>query len=90
MTPIGKEAFVFFVDKKNLISNLTIKQIKNIYSGKTTNWSEIGGRNISIKVYQRPKNSGSQTMLESIMRDEKIIEPLTEETLDFMLSIVTE
>jgi phosphate transport system substrate-binding protein len=90
MTPIGKEAFVFFVNKKNKISNISIENIKNIYFGKITKWSELGGKNNPIKIYQRPKNSGSQTMLESIMEGEKIIEPLTEETLDFMLSMVTE
>lgn len=90
MTPIGKDAFVFFVNKKNHVSNLTTEQIKDIYSGRITKWSEVGGRNNSIKIYQRPKNSGSQTMLESILREEKIIEPQTEERLDLMLSIVTE
>ena len=90
MTPIGKEAFVFFVNKRNRVSNLTTEQIRNIYSGQITNWSELGGRRDNIRVYQRPKNSGSQTMLISIMGDVKIIEPITEDVLDFMLSIVTE
>jgi phosphate transport system substrate-binding protein len=90
LVPIGKDAFVFFVNKRNRVSDLTIEQIKGIYSGRITKWSEVGGRNDPIKVYQRQENSGSQTMLESMMGNEKIIKPLTEETLDFMLSIVTE
>ncbi len=66
MTPIGKEAFVFFVNKRNPISNLEAEQIRGIYSGRIINWSLLGGKNLPIKVYQRPQNSGSQTMLESI------------------------
>jgi phosphate transport system substrate-binding protein len=81
LTPIGKEAFVFFVNSRNPISNLTTEQIKGIYTGKITNWNQVGGRNEKIIVYQRTKNSGSQTMLEQIMAGEKIIEPLTEEGL---------
>jgi phosphate transport system substrate-binding protein len=90
MVPIGREAFVFFVNTHNKVSNLTIDQVRGIYSGEITKWSEIGGRNQSIEVYQREKNSGSQTMLESIMTGKQLIVPLTEEVLNFMLDIVTE
>jgi len=88
LTPIGKEAFVFFVNRRNPVSNIMTEQIKGIYSGEITNWNELGGQEESIIVYQRAKNSGSQTMLEFIMGEEKIIEPLTEEVVEFMMGIV--
>ncbi|MDR1840277.1 MAG: substrate-binding domain-containing protein [Treponema sp.] len=90
MTPIGRDAFVFFVNKKNKVSNLTTEQIRNIYSGQITNWSELGGRKNEIRIFQRPKNSGSQTILESIMGGVDIIEPITENVLDGMLDIVNQ
>jgi len=90
MTPIGREAFVFFVNKRNQVSNLTTEQIRNIYSGQITNWSELGGRKNEIRIFQRPKNSGSQTMLESIMGDFDIIEPITENVLGGMFDIVNQ
>lgn len=34
MTPIGREAFVFFVNQKNPVNNLTVEQIADIYMGK--------------------------------------------------------
>jgi len=89
LTPIGKEAFVFFVNTRNPVSNLTTQQIRGIYSGRTTNWKELGGKNKGIMAYQREKNSGSQTMLESIMGDEAIMKPLQENVIGFMLDIVT-
>jgi phosphate transport system substrate-binding protein len=61
-TPIGREAFVFFVNSKNKVDNITTEQIQDIYSGKITNWSELGGANEEILAYQRPDDSGSQTM----------------------------
>jgi phosphate transport system substrate-binding protein len=37
MIPIGKDAFVFFVNKNNPINNITSSQIRAIYSGAITN-----------------------------------------------------
>ena len=90
LTPIGKEAFVFFVNKKNTINDLSIEDIQNIYSGKIKNWKVFGGRNRNIKVYQRPDNSGSQTALINIMGNKPIIKPLREEISDGMGRIINE
>lgn len=75
LTAIGKEAFIFFVNKENKVNNLTSDQIKAIYSGDITSWKTIGGTNDKILAYQRPSNSGSQTMLTNIMGDITIMDP---------------
>ncbi|WP_174733516.1 PstS family phosphate ABC transporter substrate-binding protein [Mesobacillus harenae] len=79
MTPIGKEAFVFFINPQNNIASLKVSEIQAIYSDKIKNWSEIGGADQNILAFQRPKNSGSQTLLEKIMGDTPIAAPLKEE-----------
>ncbi|WNS76620.1 substrate-binding domain-containing protein [Bacillus sp. DTU_2020_1000418_1_SI_GHA_SEK_038] len=79
MTPIGKEAFVFFVNPDNEVQSLSVSEIQGIYSGKITNWSNLNGRNERIIAFQRPENSGSQTLLEKIMGDTPIMKPLKEE-----------
>jgi phosphate transport system substrate-binding protein len=85
LTPIGKEAFVFFVNKSNPVNNLTYSQIRDIYSGRITNWQELGKNiNDAIIPYQRPKNSGSQTILELIMENDTIMEPLKENMIQSM------
>ena len=88
MTPIGKDAFVFFVNKNNPVNNITSEQIRGIYSGIITNWQEIGGEDEAIIPYQRPKNSGSQTLLESIMGEIPIMEPLSENIVNSMGGII--
>ena len=88
MTPIGKEAFVFFVNPDNKINRLDVSEIQSIYSGKIKNWSELGGQNERIIAFQRPKNSGSQTLLEKIMGDTPIIEPLKEDVPEGMGGII--
>lgn len=88
MTPIGKEAFVFFVNDKNPVTGLSSEQVRGVYSGRITDWSELGGKPGAIKVFQRPKNSGSQTILEKIMIGHELMEPLREEVIDGMGGII--
>jgi phosphate transport system substrate-binding protein len=88
LTPIGKEAFVFFVNSKNPVKGLTTQQIKDIYTGKIINWAEIGGKNDEIKAFQRPKDSGSQTTLEKFMGNTPIMEPLKEDVVTGMGGII--
>ena len=87
-TPIGTEAFVFFVHKDNPITNLTTKQIKDIYSGKITNWKDVGGKNEKIAAFQRNEGSGSQSMLKRFMGDTPITDAPTEMVNDLMAGII--
>ena len=87
-TPIGTEAFVFFVHKDNPITNLTTEQIKDIYSGKITNWKDVGGKNEKIAAFQRNEDSGSQSMLKRFMGDTPIADAPTEMVNDLMAGII--
>ena len=87
-TPIGTEAFVFFVHKDNPITNLTTEQIKDIYSGKITNWRDVGGKNEKIAAFQRNEGSGSQSMLKRFMGNTPIMDAPTEMVNDLMAGII--
>ena len=67
MTPIGVDALVFICAKNNNVDSLTIQQVKDIYSGKITNWKELGGSDSEILAYQRNKDSGSQTLFDKLI-----------------------
>ncbi len=88
LTPIGKEAFVFFVNDKNPVRSLTEDEIKGIYSGAITNWKEIGGKNKAIRAFQRPQDSGSQTALQHFMGDVPIMDPPVEDIASLMGTII--
>lgn len=90
LTPIGMEAFVFFVNSKNRIDNLALEEIKGIYSGEVKNWKELGGENDSIRAFQRPNNSGSQTALQLLMGDTAIMNPPKEDIVSLMGGIIEE
>lgn len=70
--PIGLEGFVFFVNENNPIDNLTADEIRGIYAGEYTNWSQLGGANRVINPVSRLKGSGSQSAMDSFMGDAKI------------------
>jgi len=89
-TPIGKEAFVFFVNSHNPVDGLTIEQLQAIYSGEITNWKEVGGNDEPIRTFQRNENSGSQTAFVHFMQGKKIIEPPVENVIGGMGGIISQ
>ena len=70
--PIGKEAFVFIVNAANPVESLTVDEIRGIYAGRITNFSEVGGVNLPINPVRRLKGSGSQTAMEAFMKGEEM------------------
>ncbi|MBE6826100.1 MAG: hypothetical protein E7511_04375 [Ruminococcus sp.] len=85
LTPIGKEAFVFFVSQENPVDGLTSEQLRDIYSGKVKNWIAVGGKFVPILAFQRPENSGSQTMMQHFMGDVPLKKPVE---VEFEMSMV--
>ncbi|MEK4520599.1 substrate-binding domain-containing protein [Psychrobacillus sp. FSL W7-1493] len=90
LTPIGREAFVFFVHHKNEVDELSLQQIQDIYSGSIKNWQDVGGSDDSIRAFQRPEGSGSQTALENLMGETPLMEAPTEDIVSGMGGIIEE
>ncbi|MFV0549122.1 MAG: PstS family phosphate ABC transporter substrate-binding protein [Limnobaculum xujianqingii] len=89
MIPFAREAFVFIAHKDNPVKNLSVEQIRDIYSGQITNWQAVGGKNTNIIPYQRPEGSGSQTtMLAKVMQDTAMRKPLESEMAQGMGGII--
>ena len=76
--PVVKEAFVFAVNAKNPVDALSQKQIKDIYSGKITNWKQVGGSDEPIIAYQRNTDSGSQNYMIDFMGETPLMDAPTE------------
>jgi phosphate transport system substrate-binding protein len=76
LTPICKDAFVFMVNSKNSINNITLRQVRDIYSGRVTNWKSISGVDEPVIAYQRAENSGSQSTLQAIMKGDRLMPPI--------------
>lgn len=57
---IALDGVAIIVNKEVGIDNLTIDQIKDIYTGKVTNWKDVGGQDAEIKVVSREEGSGTR------------------------------
>jgi phosphate transport system substrate-binding protein len=60
---VAKDGVTLYVNDKNVINELTLDQIKDIYTGKITSWSQVGGPNSKIVVYGRENSSGTYVFL---------------------------
>ena len=70
VTPVGRDALVFINNEQNPVDNLTQAQLIDIYTGKVTNWNEVGGEELDIIPYQRVATSGSQSLfMKLLMKD---------------------
>lgn len=66
---VALDALSVIVNPANPISKLTIDQISDIFTGKITNWKQIGGPDQKIVLLSRDKNSGSHVFfLEHVLR----------------------
>ena len=67
ITPVGRDALVFINNENNPVESLTQQQLTDIYTGKITNWQELGGENQDIIAYQRKETSGSQSLFMKLL-----------------------
>lgn len=88
LTPIGREAFVFFTHADNPVNGITMEQIGDIYAGDLTNWEELGGKPASIRAFQRPEGSGSQSALQRIMKGRSLATPPRDDVTPGMGGII--
>jgi phosphate transport system substrate-binding protein len=57
--PCAKDGLSLYVNESNSITDLTLQQIKDIYTGKISNWKQVGGKDAKIILYSRENNSGT-------------------------------
>ena len=66
---IARDAIAVIVNPNNPVNELTLQQISDIYSGKYTNWKEVGGEDRPLVRLSRETNSGTHVyFLETVLR----------------------
>jgi phosphate transport system substrate-binding protein len=56
---VALDGIALIVHPDNNIDNLTVKQVSDIFSGKITNWKQLGGPDMMITLYGRENSSGT-------------------------------
>lgn len=72
---IGQDGIAVVVHPSNEVDDLTLEQIKDIFAGKITNWSEVGGANAGITGVTREEGSGTRGAFEEIVMGDAEISP---------------
>ncbi len=65
---VAVDGIAVITDKANRVSGLTIKQLSDIYTGRISNWKELGGNDEAIVVIGREAGSGTRGAFEEILK----------------------
>lgn len=57
--PCAKDGITIFLNESNPVTDLTMDELKKIYTGAITNWKQLGGKDAKIVMYSRENNSGT-------------------------------
>src|SRR5579864_2517750 len=61
---VAVASFGILINAKANVKNLTTAQVKDIYTGKATNWKQVGGPDMKIVLTDHPAGSGARTTFE--------------------------
>lgn len=64
---IAYDGIVVVAHPSNPVKNLTMEQVKKIFTGEVTNWKEVGGKDMEIVVVSREDGSGSRDAFQEIV-----------------------
>ena len=90
--PVGIDGIALYVKKDLSIPGLTLSQVKDIFTGKITNWSQVGGPDLEIKPVSRdPEDGGTpEYFKEKIMENKsfaKSVEPYVRDTTTSIVKV---
>jgi phosphate transport system substrate-binding protein len=63
---VKKDEVVFTVNAANPVASLTFDQLRDIHTGKITNWKQVGGKDLPIVVYSDAVTGGTRAMVKKI------------------------
>ncbi len=69
---VARDGIAVIVNPANLVENLTLDQIRDIFCGKVGNWKDVGGRDGAITLVSREAGSGTRSSFEQIVGNIKL------------------
>lgn len=68
---VAVDGLSVYVNKDNPVRELTLDQLKDIFTGKVTNWKDVGGKDAPIDIYSRENSSGTYEFFkENVLKKE--------------------
>jgi len=72
---IAKDGLAIIVNPDNPVVDLSLEQIRGIYTADIVNWSQLGGHDARIHIITREEGSGTRSAFEELVMDEHRITP---------------
>lgn len=69
-TPVAYDAIAVIVNPNNPVTELSTEEIRGIFAGEITNWSEVGGPDMQIGLVNRDEASGTREAFSKLVMDE--------------------
>jgi len=66
-TTVGKDAIAAIVNPSNGVDSLSLAQLSDIFSGKVTNWKDVGGADLAINVFITAGNSATNKVFKKVV-----------------------
>lgn len=66
-TVIAHDGIAVIVNQDNPVQGITLDQLRDVYAGKITNWSQLGGPDLAIQLVNRDEASGTREAFRSIV-----------------------
>lgn len=65
--PVALDGLAIAVHSSNPVKSLTMDELRRIYTGQITNWSQVGGPNMPMSVFSRDSNSGTYGFFQEVV-----------------------
>ncbi|MCU0427512.1 MAG: phosphate ABC transporter substrate-binding protein [Candidatus Kapabacteria bacterium] len=75
---VARDGIAVYLNTSNPVQNLTVGQVKRIFTGEITNWKELGGNDAKIVLYSRENNSGTYEFFKEHVLQKQDFAPQTQ------------
>ena len=72
---VAKDGLAVIVHPDNPVRDLTLEQIRGLYTAETANWNGLGGRDARVHIIAREEGSGTRSAFESLVMNGLEISP---------------
>jgi phosphate transport system substrate-binding protein len=66
-TAVARDGVAVYLNEANPVEQLTVAQLRGIYSGDITNWKQVGGNDAPIVLYSRENSSGTYVFVKEVV-----------------------
>lgn len=74
-TTVAKDGIAIIVNSSNTVSSITSAQARDVFSGKITNWKDLGGKDVPIRVISREEGSGTRRSFDKLVLGDENLTP---------------